>query len=69
MGVLKIHKNVEIVQQSRQIVEVGVGVGRFFVDFQHTHIFEVGLDRGYTPGPNPTLTLGFYHFNEFSSCK
>ena len=38
MGVLKIHKYVEIVQQSRQIVEVGVGVGRFFVDLQHPHI-------------------------------
>ena len=23
----------------------------------------------YTPGVDPTLTLGFYHFNEFSSCK
>ena len=46
MGVLKIHKYVEIVQQSRQIVEVGVGVGRFFVDLQHPHIFQPGVTSG-----------------------
>ena len=33
MGVLKIHQYVEIVQQSRHCVEVGVGLGRFLVDF------------------------------------